>query len=122
LPQRGRAAAGASDKAGAAVRQHVERGPFISEHEGITQRERAHAGRPEQHTFGPPRDCGEQRQCVEAPIDEERVTAPNRIQRRTCFNRVGEREQIANAAKPEWHRAVRERDPEIHVIHDRLDR
>ena len=41
---------------------------------------------------------------------------------RTRFNRVGERKQIANAAKPEWQRAVRERDPEIHVFHDRLDR
>src|SRR5262249_955961 len=57
LPQWACAAAGADDKARAAVRQDVERGPFIGEDERVAQRERAHAGRADEYPFGPPRDA-----------------------------------------------------------------
>ncbi len=115
LPQRTRAAAGADDKPRAAVRQHVERGPFIGEDERIAQRERAHAGRAEQHPLGPSRHRREQRQRIEAAIDEQRIAAPNQIHHRACLDRIGEREEIAGAAKPERYAAVRQRDAEIHV-------
>ena len=35
---------------------------------------------------------------------------------RACFDRIGERQEIAGAAKPKWHRPVRQRDAEIHVM------
>jgi hypothetical protein len=115
LPDRPRATAGTDDKPRAAVRQDVERGPFIGQDERVAQRERTHAGRADAHPFGASRDRREQRQRIEARIDEQRIAAPHRIQQRTCLDRIGEREQIAGAAKPEWHRPVRKRDAEIHV-------
>src|SRR5262249_31586948 len=63
----------------------------------------------------------EERQCIEPAIDEERIAAPHRIQRRTRLYCIGKREQIAGAAKPEWYRPVRKGDPEIHGLHDKLN-
>jgi hypothetical protein len=115
LPQRARAAAGAGHQAGAAVGQDIERGPFVGEDERIAQRERAHAGRPDEHALGAPRHRRQQGERIEAAIDEQRVAAPDRIERRARLDRVGEREQVARAAQPDQHAAVRQRDAEVHV-------
>ena len=41
-----------TDSPGAAMRQHVERGPFVGEHTWIAQCERSHAGGAEKHGLG----------------------------------------------------------------------
>ena len=119
LPQGTRPSARAGDQAGAAIRQHIERGPFIGKDEGIAQRERSHAGGAQQHPFGPPGHGGEQRQCIDATVHEQRVSAPNRIHRGTSLDRVRQHEKIARAAKPDQHPAVRKRDPKVH-FHDSI--
>src|SRR5207253_7577334 len=59
-------------------------------------------------------DGGKQRQRIEPPVDEQRVTAPNRIHQRRCFDRVGKLEQVAGRAKSDQHATVRQRDAELH--------
>ena len=107
LPERPGAAAGAGHQPGTAVRQDVERGPFVGEDQRIAQRERAHASRPQQHPFGAPGDRGQQRQGIESAIDEQRVPAPDRIHHRRGLDGIRQGEQVARAAKPHQHAAVR---------------
>jgi hypothetical protein len=69
----------------------------------------------EQHAFGPSGDGREQRQRIEAAIDEESVAAPDRVHHRRCFDGIGQYEQIADTAKPDQNATIGKRDSEIHV-------
>ena len=108
------ATTGTGDHARAPARQHVERGPLVGQHHGISQRERAHAGGAQENPFGAAGNRGEQGQRIEPAIDEQRVAAPDRIHVRRGFHRVGEFEQRPGRGQAHQDAAVGKCDAEIH--------
>src|SRR5262249_61090432 len=90
--------------------------------ERLAERDRPRAGGAEPPPFGPPRPRREQRQRIETAVDEQRIAAPNRIHRRARLDRIGEREEVAGAAKADRDAAIRQRDTEIHVTNLALER
>src|SRR5262249_8711836 len=83
---------------------------------------RPRGGGPGPPASAPPPHRRKQRQRIEAAVDEQRIAAPNRIHRRARLDRIGEREEVAGAAKADRDAAVRQRDPEIHVTNLALER
>ncbi len=70
LPQRPRAAAGAGDQPGAAIRQHVERGPFVGEH----QADRAAQTSPCRRGRAARARCGRRRRRAASSASSRRLT------------------------------------------------
>ena len=117
VPVAGAPAAGADDQDRATLRDLVEAGPLVGEHERIAERKAGQAGRAQAQAPRAARDGGEQGERVEPGLGEEGVSHPDGVEEAGGLGTIGQIEELGWRRQAQHDAPVRERQPESERWH-----